>query len=77
MWVTSPGLDHDSVVWLETEVLSDVIDDEELLEVPADLGEVLDGELSLSCGVVPVQPVADVIFIIQSVQDPVSILGKK
>ena len=59
MRVVVPRLDRNSVLWLQQEVLRDVVNDNRLVQVTTKEGQVLDVDLSARDGVVSIKPVCN------------------
>lgn len=76
MHVVKPTLDEDAVVRLELEILSHVINYNGLGQVPSDSAQVFYKDRSVVQGMLPVQPVSNVLLLVDLVQDPVGVLHK-
>ena len=75
--VVEPGLDEDTVIWLELEVLSDIINDYGFGQVTADTTQVFDEDRSMRQRVLTVESVLYPLFLVDLVQYPISILHTK
>lgn len=75
MALAGERLDLDAVVGLLLEVLLDVVDDDHLRQISAQRTEVFHPGVASLLDVVSVQPVLDDLVLVDSVEDPVCVLG--
>ena len=72
--VVEPRLDEDTVIWLELEVLSNIINDYGFRQVTADTTQVLDKDWPMRQRMLTVKPVLYPLFLVDLVQYPISVL---
>ena len=72
--VVEPRLDEDTVIWLQLEVLSNIINDYGFRQVTADTTQVLHEDWSMRQRMLTVEPIFYPLFLVDLVQYPISVL---
>tara|TARA_B110001450_G_C17625947_1_gene483171 strand:+ start:211 stop:552 length:342 start_codon:yes stop_codon:yes gene_type:complete len=75
--VVEPGLDEDTVIWLQLEVLSNIINDYGFRHVTANTTQVFYKHWSMRQRMLTVEPVFYPLFHVDLVQYPISVLQTK
>ena len=72
--VIEPTLNEDTIVWLELEVLSDIVNDNGTREVSTNSTKVLDKDRPVRKGMLTVHTVTDTLVLVDLIKDPVCII---